>query len=165
MFVDGKVAMFAVGPFLVGFAAEQNAQAYKHIEATTLPLPGNQATAISVFLGIPKNAKNKDAAGRFIATLLKPEMQRTVVETVMALPAVKDAVPAQFLQQTHGSVPSSRRADRLFRSRPKEWRNTALRSTISSGPPSKTSSSTGRTWKKPLTGFSRSWRSLLPERR
>ncbi|MER9177569.1 sugar ABC transporter substrate-binding protein [Mesorhizobium sp. M0955] len=99
MFIDGKIASFIVGPFLVGFAAEQNKATYENIEATIPPFPGKQAAAVTVFLGIPKAAKNKDAAGRFIATLLKPEMQRSVVEIIKALPAVKGSIPTGFVDQ------------------------------------------------------------------
>lgn len=99
MFIDGKVAMQINGPYLVGFTAEQNKATFEQIETTTLPLPGNRTTAVAVFLGIPKAGKNKDAAGRFLATLLKPEMQRKVVEIIRAIPAVKGSTPADFEAQ------------------------------------------------------------------
>ncbi|MEI8703458.1 ABC transporter substrate-binding protein [Mesorhizobium sp. ISC15] len=99
LFVDGKIASFINGPFLVGFAAEQNKETYKNIDATTPPFPGKQSAAVTVFLGIPKTAKNKDAAGRFIATMLKPEMQKGIIETVKGLPAVKGSIPAGFVDQ------------------------------------------------------------------
>ncbi|MES0057211.1 sugar ABC transporter substrate-binding protein [Mesorhizobium sp. M0078] len=99
LFVDGKIASFIVGPFLVGFAAEQNKETYENIEATIPPFPGEQSASVTVFLGIPTAAKNKDSAGRFIATLLEPEMQKSVVEIVKALPAVKGSIPAGFLDQ------------------------------------------------------------------
>ncbi len=99
LFVNGKIGSFIVGPFLVGFAAEQNKEVYENIQATVPPFPGAQSAAVTVFLGIPKGAKNADAAGRFIATLLKPEMQQSVVEIIKALPAVKGSIPAGFLDK------------------------------------------------------------------
>ncbi|WP_292253683.1 sugar ABC transporter substrate-binding protein [Mesorhizobium sp.] len=99
MFIDGRIATFIVGPFLVGFAAEQNKETYENIEATIPPFPGKQAAAVTTFLGVPNAAKNKDAAGRFIATLLKPEMQESIVEIVKALPAVKGSIPASFVDR------------------------------------------------------------------
>lgn len=97
MFIENKMAMQINGPYLVGWVAEQNKDVFQTIETATLPLPGNRTTAVSVFLGIPKTAKNKDAAGRYLTTLLKPEMQRAIVETVTSIPAVKGSVSEEFL--------------------------------------------------------------------
>ncbi|MER9178299.1 sugar ABC transporter substrate-binding protein [Mesorhizobium sp. M0955] len=99
MFIDGKIAMFIVGPFLAGMAAEQNQTTYENIAAATLPLPGKRTTSVSVFIGVPKGAKNKDAAGRLITTLLKPEMQKTVAEIGKVIPAVRGSISDEFLNQ------------------------------------------------------------------
>lgn len=99
MFIDGKIAMYPVGPYLAGLAAEQNETTYKNIETATLPFPGKRTTVTPFFIAVPKAAKNKDAAGRFITTLLKPEIQEGFAEIVTTLPAVKGSVPEDFLNK------------------------------------------------------------------
>ncbi|MER9274078.1 sugar ABC transporter substrate-binding protein [Mesorhizobium sp. M0643] len=99
MFIDGKIAIFEVGPYLAGLAAEQNETTYKNIETATVPFPGKRTVVNPFFIAVPKAAKNKDAAGRFITTLLKPEMQKSFVEIVKTLPAVEGSIPEDFLEK------------------------------------------------------------------
>ncbi|WP_167549727.1 ABC transporter substrate-binding protein [Ensifer aridi] len=99
LFIDGKIASFVVGPFLVGFTAEQNKETRENIDAIVPPFSGKQSAAVTVFLAIPKAAKNKDAAGRFIAAMLNPKMQEDIVATVNGLPAVKGSIPAGFVEK------------------------------------------------------------------
>ncbi|MER9274085.1 sugar ABC transporter substrate-binding protein [Mesorhizobium sp. M0643] len=99
MFVNGKLAMNINGPYLAGFTAEQNKGTFQNLETTTLPLPAHRTTAVTVFLGIPKHAKNEEAAGRAITTLLKPEVQKYIVETYKSIPAVNGSVSQEFLSK------------------------------------------------------------------
>ena len=96
LFIEGKVAMYASGAFMLGAAEQQNPETFRNLETRSLPFPGNRSFTLSAFLGIPKGAPNKDAAGRFLAAMLQPNVQAKVTEIVKALPARSGMVPAAF---------------------------------------------------------------------
>jgi len=89
----GKVAMAAIGAFIIGTAAGQNPSVGKALKPTTLPLPSGRTIAVNTFLTIPKGAKNKALAAKFIVQSLQAQYQQKIAEAA-AVPALPSLVPA-----------------------------------------------------------------------
>ena len=88
-FVKGQVGAFISGPWHVGILNDQGGKDF-----TVAPMPtGKSSTSfiggsnIAVF----KDAKNRDAAWKFLAWLSKPEVQVKWYQAVSDLPAVQSA--------------------------------------------------------------------------
>ncbi|MFF5296289.1 sugar ABC transporter substrate-binding protein [Paractinoplanes globisporus] len=88
-FVKGEVGAFISGPWHVGILNDQGGKDF-----TVAPMPtGKSSTSfiggsnIAVF----KDAKNRDAAWKFLAWLSKPDVQVKWYQTVSDLPAVQSA--------------------------------------------------------------------------
>jgi ABC-type glycerol-3-phosphate transport system substrate-binding protein len=99
MFAQGKIAMYASGAFMAGVVAKANPQVYENLRAMPLPFPGDQTISVTVFLGIPKGAKNKDLAGKVLVRLLKDDMQVKIAEIGKAHPGRKGLLPPSFFDQ------------------------------------------------------------------
>ncbi|WP_328473862.1 sugar ABC transporter substrate-binding protein [Actinoplanes sp. NBC_00393] len=94
-FVKGEIAAFMSGPWHVGILKEQGAKDF-----AVAPMP--QKKSSTSFIGgsnmaVFKDAKNRDAAWKFLAWLSKPAVQVRWYETVSDLPAVQDAWVDQSL--------------------------------------------------------------------
>jgi multiple sugar transport system substrate-binding protein len=89
----GKVAMAAIGPFIIGTVTGQNPSVGKALKITTLPLPSGRTIAVSTFLTIPKGAKHKALAAKFIVQSLQAQYQQKIAEAE-AVPASPSLVPA-----------------------------------------------------------------------
>ena len=89
----GKIAMAAIGTFIIGTAAGQNPSVGKVLKSTTLPLPSGRTIAVNTFLTIPKGAKHKDLAAKFIIQSLQAQYQQKIVEAA-AVPALPSLVPS-----------------------------------------------------------------------
>jgi ABC-type glycerol-3-phosphate transport system substrate-binding protein len=96
MFVQGKVAMYASGGFMVGATSEGNAETYNNLRTTDIPFHDGRSFTLSTFLGIPKGARNKELAAKFLMTMLQDHWQQRVVEIIKAYPARKGMVPDSF---------------------------------------------------------------------
>jgi multiple sugar transport system substrate-binding protein len=97
LFIQGKVGMYATGPFIAGIVAKENKETYASLRAVPLPLPGKTTMAVTVFLAVPKAAKNKDLAAKLIIRLLKDDMQRSIVTVGKTFPGRPGFVPADFI--------------------------------------------------------------------
>lgn len=91
--IAGKVAMAAIGTFIIGTAASQNPSVGKAFKSTPLPLPSGRTIAVSTFMTIPKGAKHKALAAKFIVQSLQAQYQQKIVEAA-AVPALPSLVPA-----------------------------------------------------------------------
>jgi multiple sugar transport system substrate-binding protein len=89
----GKITMSAIGMFIIGTATQQNPTVGKALRSTPLPLPSGRTIAVNTFLTIPKGAKHKDLAAKFIIQSLQAQYQQKIVEAA-AVPALPALVPA-----------------------------------------------------------------------
>jgi multiple sugar transport system substrate-binding protein len=99
MFIQGKVAMYATGPFMAGAVAQGNPQLAPNLKAMELPFPGRRSFTLSVFLAIPKRAPNKEAAAQFLMTMLEDPYQKRVVDIIKVLPARLGMVESPFVRE------------------------------------------------------------------
>ena len=99
MFAQGKVAMYATGGFLAATVDSTNKETYASLRAEALPLPSGKAMSITVFLGVPKAAKNKELAAKLLMRMLQDDMQRKIVVMGKTLPARVGMVPADFAKE------------------------------------------------------------------
>lgn len=93
-FVAGRIAAFISGPWHIGLVNEKGGPSFKDKFAVT-PMPTGKAGGTSFVgggnLAVFKDAKNRDAAWKFVAWLSKPEIQAKWYEVSTDLPAVKKA--------------------------------------------------------------------------
>jgi multiple sugar transport system substrate-binding protein len=99
LFVQGRIAMYAVGPFLAAAAQLANPETYRVLGSGLLPFPGNRTISVTVFFALIRGARNKPAAERFLAMMLQDQWQRRIVEVIKASPARRGMVPATFVAQ------------------------------------------------------------------
>jgi multiple sugar transport system substrate-binding protein len=99
LFVQGRIGMYAVGPFLAASAQLVNPETYRVLSSALLPFPGNRTISVTVFFALIRGARNKPVAERFLATMLQDQWQRRVVEVIKASPARRGMVPASFVEQ------------------------------------------------------------------
>lgn len=88
-FVRGEIGMFISGPWHVGILKEQGGKDF-----AVAPMPVKQSS--TSFIGgsniaVFKDAKNRDAAWKFLAWLSRPEVQVKWYQAVNDLPAVQAA--------------------------------------------------------------------------
>jgi len=96
LFVEGKVGMYATGAFFAASVANGNKDTFAHLNAIPLPFPSGKTTAITVFLGVPKAAKNKDLAARLLMRMLKDDIQARIVTVGKTVPGRVGLIPASF---------------------------------------------------------------------
>ena len=89
----GKVAMAMIGAFIIGTITGQNPSVGKALKITTLPLPSGRTIAVNTFLTIPKGAKHKALAAKFIVQSLQAQYQQKIAGAE-AVPALPSLVPA-----------------------------------------------------------------------
>ena len=99
MFIQGKIAMYAVGPFLAGGVAIGNPSDMPNLRSMLLPFPGRRTMSITVFFGIPKRAAHKEEAANFLMMMLEEQWQKREVEIIKASPARKGMVDQRFLRE------------------------------------------------------------------
>ncbi|MDK1389808.1 sugar ABC transporter substrate-binding protein [Sinorhizobium sp. 8-89] len=99
MFAHGKVGMYAAGSFIAGVVEGADKEVYKDLRAIPLPFPGGQTVSVTVFLGIPKGAKNKDAAAAVLMRMLKSDFQLKIAQIGKAYPGRVNMLPAKFFDQ------------------------------------------------------------------
>ncbi|XVV17402.1 sugar ABC transporter substrate-binding protein [Actinoplanes sp. CA-131856] len=92
-FVRGEIASFMSGPWHVGILNEQGGKDFAAKYAVA-PMPSKQSS--TSFIGgsniaVFKDAKNRDAAWKFLAWLSKPDVQVKWYQAVSDLPAVQSA--------------------------------------------------------------------------
>ena len=99
LFVQGKVGMYATGAFFASVTATGNKETYADLRSEPLPLPSGQTMSITVFLGVPKAAKNKDLAAKLLMRMLKDDMQAVIVTMGKTHPGRIGVIPASFVQE------------------------------------------------------------------
>ncbi len=92
---DGKVAISLNGPFIFGAAAPE---VKPNLSSANSPLPGGQLVRASSWYGVPRKAKNPEAAIAWLMNLLTEESQAKVVEVELVVPAIPSLVPAKILE-------------------------------------------------------------------
>jgi multiple sugar transport system substrate-binding protein len=89
-FVKGEIGAFMSGPWHVGILNEQGAKG----KFAVAPMPTRQSSTSFIGgsnLAVFKDAKNRDAAWKFLAWLSKPDVQVKWYQAVSDLPAVQSA--------------------------------------------------------------------------
>lgn len=99
LFWEGKVAMIVDGPWMLTFVKDKNPSLYPHIGVALLPFGDRYGTAGFNLLGVPKGAKNKELALKYLEILARPEYQRMFLELTNLPPGSKDAMSAKFLKE------------------------------------------------------------------
>ncbi|WP_159097918.1 sugar ABC transporter substrate-binding protein [Aminobacter sp. MSH1] len=99
MFVNGKVGMYAAGPFMAAVTKAGNPETYKNLVTIPLPLGSGRPISVTSFLAIPKGAKNKDEAAMLLVAILQDKWQARLVELASVIPGRKNTIPASFLEQ------------------------------------------------------------------
>ncbi|TIU42717.1 sugar ABC transporter substrate-binding protein [Mesorhizobium sp.] len=99
MFAHGKVGMYATGSFIASVVEGADKDVYKDLRATPLPFPGGQTVSVTVFLGVPKGAKNKDAAAAVLMRMLKSDFQLRIAQIGKAYPGRVNMLPRTFFDQ------------------------------------------------------------------
>jgi multiple sugar transport system substrate-binding protein len=94
-FVAGRIAAFISGPWHIGLVKEKGGAGFDS-KFDVMQMPKGKSGAATSFvgggnLGVFKDAKNREAAWKFVAWLSKPEIQAKWYEISTDLPAVKSA--------------------------------------------------------------------------
>jgi len=98
-FLAQKVASLTIGPYIMSVAKSSAPATFKNLNAVPLPFPGHSTISVNVFMSIPSSSKNKDAAAKFITTMLTDKWQANVTSMINALPARTDQVPKSFVTE------------------------------------------------------------------
>jgi multiple sugar transport system substrate-binding protein len=91
---DGKVAISINGPFIFGASTPE---VKPNLGAAPSPLPGNQLIRATSWYGVPRKAKNPDAAIAWLMNLMTAESQARIAEVEMVVPAIPSLVPAKLI--------------------------------------------------------------------
>ncbi|MBS7704500.1 ABC transporter substrate-binding protein [Chelatococcus asaccharovorans] len=98
MFVNGKIAMYAAGPFMAAVTQAGNLETYKNITTVPLMLGNGKPITVTSFLAIPKSSQNKEETAKFLMTLLQEKWQGRLVELASVIPGRKNMIPAAYLK-------------------------------------------------------------------
>jgi multiple sugar transport system substrate-binding protein len=91
--VDEKIGSFISGPWHIGLLREQGGPDFED-KWDVAVMPTEEAGTSFVGgsnLAVFKDASNRDAAWKFVAFLMQPDVQQTWYETVTDLPSVQEA--------------------------------------------------------------------------
>lgn len=101
LFWEGKVAMLLDGPWIIQLVEAKNPALYPYIGVAPLPFAGKgqYGTAGFNLLGVPKNAKNKELALKYLEILARPEYQKKFLEYTNLAPGAKDSVSASYSEK------------------------------------------------------------------
>lgn len=98
MFVNGKVAMYAAGPFMGSVTQASNPETYSDLVTIPVPVGDGKPITVTNYLAIPKNAKNKEQAAKLLMTILQDKWQKRIVELTNTIPGRKGMVPESFIE-------------------------------------------------------------------
>jgi multiple sugar transport system substrate-binding protein len=94
---QGKIASIISGSFVYFQAQKANPAVGAQLWAGKNPLPSPTTMRATAWWGVPKAAKHKDLAAKYILLLLTPVQQKRQVELTGTLPARPGMVPADFI--------------------------------------------------------------------
>ncbi|MER9020067.1 sugar ABC transporter substrate-binding protein [Mesorhizobium sp. M0898] len=90
MFYHGKIAMEPASSFAGKLVAQISPDLGPQLRAMPLPFPGHATRALNVFVGVAKNSKHKDAAGKMVAFIATLEEQQKILDLIGQPPARLD---------------------------------------------------------------------------
>ncbi|MHC5234220.1 ABC transporter substrate-binding protein [Brucella sp. LJL56] len=99
MFVNGKIAMYAAGPFMAAMAKSGNPETYNNLVTEPLPLGAGKPITVTSFLAIPKASQNKDETAKLLMMMLETKWQERLVQLASVIPGRKGMVPADYLKE------------------------------------------------------------------
>ncbi len=99
MFVNGKIAMYAAGPFMAAVTQAGSKDTYKNLVTEPLPLGPGKPITVTSFLAIPKGSKNKEETAKLLMMLLQKNWQERLVQLASVIPGRKGMVPADYLKE------------------------------------------------------------------
>jgi multiple sugar transport system substrate-binding protein len=94
---QGKIASIISGSFVYFQAQKANPAVGAQLWAGKNPLPSPATMRATAWWGVPKSAKHKDLAAKYILLLLQPVQQKRQVELTGTLPARPGMVPTDFI--------------------------------------------------------------------
>jgi multiple sugar transport system substrate-binding protein len=99
MFAEGKVATYVAGAFMASVVEGINKNTYSDLKSEALPLPSGKTISVTVFLGIPKSAKNKDLAAKVLIRMLRDDMQSQLAVLGKTIPGRLGTIPIGFARE------------------------------------------------------------------
>ncbi|MDK1389663.1 sugar ABC transporter substrate-binding protein [Sinorhizobium sp. 8-89] len=90
LFYQGKIAMEPIASFAGKLVGKISPELGPQLRAMALPFPGHATKALSVFVGIGKDSKNKDAAGKMVAFIATLQEQQKILDLIGQPPARLD---------------------------------------------------------------------------
>jgi ABC-type glycerol-3-phosphate transport system substrate-binding protein len=91
--------MYATAAFFASVVNNGNKETFAHLRAEPLPMPSGNTMSITVFLGVPKAAKNKDQAAKLLMRMLKEDIQAAIVNLGRTHPGRIGMIPPSFIQE------------------------------------------------------------------
>jgi ABC-type glycerol-3-phosphate transport system substrate-binding protein len=99
MFSEERVAALTIGAFMRNVAGNANPAVRDRIQVAPLPFPTGNTISVNNYLAVPRDAKNKEAAIKFILKVLEDQWQPKITEFTGAIPARPGLVSSDFLRQ------------------------------------------------------------------
>jgi len=99
LFTEEKVASLTIGAFMRNVASNANPSISTRIQVAPLPFPSGNTISVNNYLAVPRDAKNKEAAIKFILKVLEDQWQPKVTEFTGAIPGRPGMVSNEFLRQ------------------------------------------------------------------
>lgn len=93
----GKVATIIDGTFMWGFAASENPDILKDLDAALTPFPGHYTVGAYQAFVIAKDSKHKEEAWKFLELFASNEWQVKQVEDTLCVSPDKNSVTEEFL--------------------------------------------------------------------
>ena len=98
LFWEGKVAMYPEGSWQWAAIEQTNKAILKDIDFAPVPWANHMSTGgAQNFLAIPKQAKHKEEAWKYLELISRPEWQRRYAELAQSIPGRQRAIDAAFL--------------------------------------------------------------------
>lgn len=98
LFWEGKVAMYPEGSWQWAAIQKANPSILKDVEFAPVPWPNHMSTGgAQNFLAIPRQAKHKEEAWKYLELISRPEWQRRYAELTQSIPGRQGMIDAAFL--------------------------------------------------------------------
>jgi len=97
LFWNGKIAMAFEGPYFYEWIRANNPSLLSDIGTAPVPFPSHLCAAENLYLGIPKNAPNKQAAMKFLNFLIRKDIQQWYIEKTCIEGALTGMASTAFL--------------------------------------------------------------------
>jgi multiple sugar transport system substrate-binding protein len=98
LFWEGKVAMYPEGSWQWAAIQKANPTILKDVDFAPVPWPNRMSTGgAQNFLAIPRQARHKEEAWKYLELISRPEWQRRYAELAQSIPGRQGRIDAAFL--------------------------------------------------------------------